>query len=143
MKKLFIAALLLLATSALYAGGTHSWSKLVDLTAADTTDIYFSGSNYLKVPGPNASGWSVWLKNGATMACSDVDVIVWPMDEDGDVSTNSANSTTLWTALDLSDSTTVEHKAVGTLDRCFGIKVIVVPTSGTGTMRLKVLYGLD
>jgi hypothetical protein len=65
------------------------------------------------------------------------------MDEDGDVSTNSANSTTLWTALDLSDSTTVEHKAVGTLDRCFGIKVIVVPTSGTGTMRLKVLYGLD
>ena len=143
MKKLFIAALLLLATSTTYAGGTHSWSKIVDLTAADTTDIYFSGSSYLKVPGPNASGWAIWLKNGVTMACSDVDVIVWPMDEDGDVSTNSSNSIAVWTALDMSDSTTIEHKGNGTLDRCFGIKVIVVPTNGTGTMRLKVLYGID
>ena len=142
MKRLLTIALLLLMVTALQVG-THVKSKLVDLTAADTTDVYFSGSSYLPVPGPNASGWSVWLMNGVTMSCSDVDVVVWPMDEAGNVSTNSANATTLWTALDLSDSTTVEHKAIGTIDRCFGMKVIVTPTSGTGTMRLKFMYGID
>jgi len=144
MKRFTIIALLLASMfAAALAGGTYSQSALVDLSAADTIDVYLSGTSYMPVPASNQSGWSVWLQNGVTMNCSDVDVVVWPMLNDGSVSTNSNNSTTLWTALDLSDSTTVEHKAVGTIDRCFGLRLIVTPTSGSGTMRLSVLYGLD
>jgi hypothetical protein len=143
MRKLFTAALLLLAMACTASAGVYSKSKLFDLTAADTLDVYFSGSDYLPIPGSTASGWSVWLHNGVTMDCSDIDVIVWPMLHDGQVSTNSANATTLWTALDVSDSTTVEHTAIGTIDKCFGLKIIVVPTSGTGTMRLELIYSTD
>jgi hypothetical protein len=142
MRRLFSTIALLVFVSMTFAK-TMPYTRVVDFSAADTLDIYFSGTSALAIPAPSNSGWSLWIMNGVTMNCDDVDVIVWPMDEAGNVSTNSANSTTLWTALDLSDSTTIEHKALGTLDRCAGVKVVFVPTSGSGTARIKLFMDTE
>ena len=124
---------------------TYPYTKLVDLSAADSTSFYFSGTtnSAYSVPGPSGSGWSLWVMNGVSMSCSDVDLIVWPMDDDGNVSTYSGDAVTLATALDLSDTTTVRHFSLGTLPRCAGVKIIVTPTSGSGTMRMKLFYDAE